>query len=65
MTPQDYIDAELKRISAEKNALKKQIKRHNDRNKKIDMAKGLLGKLKDRGITFESVVRGFFVEEES
>lgn len=65
MTPQEYIDAELKRISAEKNGLKKQIKRHNDRNKMIGTATGLLGKLKDRGITLETVVRGFFVEEES
>lgn len=63
MTPQEYMNAELKRISAEKNRLKSQIQRHNDRNKKIDMAKGLLGKAKSRGITLESIVRGFFVEE--
>lgn len=65
MTPEEYMNAELKRISAEKNRLKSQLKRHNDRNKKIEMAKGLIGKAKARGITLESIVRGFFVEEES
>lgn len=63
MTPQDYIDAELKRVSAEKNRLKSQIHRHNDRNKMISTATGLLGKAKARGITLETIVRGFFEEE--